>query len=343
MSRSSATESVNDTVAIIKPVFISDTVLNDSDDPAIWINFQNPGSSLVLGTDKGGDFSEGGLHVFNLQGEEIKDKRVGSLKRPNNFDVAYGLLLGGVKKDVAICTERNTNSIRVFTMPDMTPVDNGGIPVFENDSLRAPMGIAIYSSPQDKMYVIVGRKSGPTENYLWQYEIKDDGKGNVKAELVRKFGNYSGEKEIESIAVDNEPGYVYYSDEGVGIRKYYAHPDSSNVELALFARTGFTDDHEGISIYKTSEASGYILVSDQAANQFQIFPREGSNGNPNEHPLLKTVKMSTNQSDGSEVTSFSLPGFPAGLFVAMSDNKTFQFYKWEQIAGEELKYRADIK
>jgi 3-phytase len=29
--------------------------------------------------------------------------------------------------------------------------------------------------------------------------------------------------------------------------------------------------------------------------------------------------------------------FPKGLFVAMSDNKTFQFYSWEVIAGKELR------
>jgi len=29
--------------------------------------------------------------------------------------------------------------------------------------------------------------------------------------------------------------------------------------------------------------------------------------------------------------------FKSGIFVAMSDNKTFHFYKWEDIAGEDLK------
>ncbi len=46
----------------------------------------------------------------------------------------------------------------------------------------------------------------------------------VKGTLVRKFGLFSGKKEIESIAVDDALGYVYYSDEGYGVRKYYADP-----------------------------------------------------------------------------------------------------------------------
>jgi 3-phytase len=148
---------------------------------------------------------------------------------------------------------------------------------------------------------------------------------------------YSGKNEIESIAVDNELGYVYYSDEGVGIRKYYAHPDSASKELAIFGTVGFQDNHEGISIYKFADGTGYILVSDQQANKFHIFPREGVPNDPHHHPCIKRVKSSTLDSDGSDITSVPLPGFPHGLFVAMSSDRTFQFYRWEDFAGADLR------
>jgi len=160
----------------------------------------------------------------------------------------------------------------------------------------------------------------------------------VKAKLVRKFGIYGGKKEIESIAVDDELGYVYYSDEGVGVRKYYAEPNKGNEQLALFATTGFTEDHEGISIYQLSKTTGYILVSDQGANKFHIFTREGTAKNPHEHPSLKIVKVKANQSDGSEVIALPFNStFKKGLFVTMSDDRTFHLYRWEDIAGKELK------
>ena len=60
----------------------------------------------------------------------------------------------------------------------------------------------------------------------------------------------------EAIAVDDQLGYVYYSDEGKGVRKYYADPEKGNDELALFATTGFTEDHEGISIYQLTDSTG---------------------------------------------------------------------------------------
>lgn len=318
----------------IQPVIVTQKVPYDTDDPAIWINPKNPEQALIIGTDKGGDTDDGGLYVFNLQGVKVDSVR--PLLRPNNVDVAYGLLLGTDTVDIAVCTERNKNSIRVFTMPGLKPIDNGGIPVFESepDSLRDPMGIALYTNPVDnKIYAIVGRKSGPQDGtYLWQYLLEDDGAGNVKGVLKRKFGFYSGKKEIEAIVVDNELGYVYHSDEQHGIRKSYAHPDSSNIELALFGTTGFTEDIEGISIYKNDATTGYLIVSDQQANKFRMFPREGITDNQHLHPEITAVHLSTIESDGNDVTSKILPGFPKGLFVAMSDDGTFQLYRWEDIS-----------
>ncbi len=327
------------TPEVILPVAITDTVRHDTDDPAIWINPQDPAQSLIIGTDKDQD---GGLYVFDLNGKIVREIR--DLKRPNNVDIAYGLILNGKPTDIAVTTERFTHNLRIFSLPDMKPIDNGGLPMFAGETgngFRDLMGIALYTNPQGKISAMVGRKTGPTDgSYIWQYDLADDGTGNVKATLVRKFGTYSGRKEIESIAVDNELGYVYYSDEGIGVHKYHADPANGNAELALFAKTGFAEDHEGISIYKTVSGTGYILVSDQGADQFQIFSREGVSGNPHDHNLLKIVKVKAHISDGSEVTSTSLgPKFRHGLFVAMSEEKTFHFYRWEDIAGKDLRVK----
>jgi len=326
---------------VIKPVIVSEKVQFDSDDPAIWVNPADPSKSLVIGTDKA---SDGALYVFDLQGKIQHDLVVKGLKRPNNVDVAYGLILNGKATDIAITTERFTHKLRIFSLPDMKPVDQGGLPVFEGETekeFRDLMGISIYTSKTGKMYAIAGRKTGPKDgSYLWQYLLSDDGTGHVKAELVRKFGNYSGKKEIEAIAVDNELGYIYYSDEQFGVRQYYADPEKGNEELALFATTGFKEDHEGISIYKTSATEGYILVSDQGANRFQIFNRAGTSKNPFDHQLLKIVNVSAGHSDGSDVVNVPLNDtFKHGLFVVMSDDKTFHYYRWEDIAGKDLKLK----
>ncbi len=325
---------------IVQPLVVTEPVLYDTDDPAIWINPADPAQSLIVGTDKD---EQGGLYVYDLQGKIITSKTASGLKRPDNVDIEYGLILKGKPVDIAVATERLTHKLRIYSLPDMKPIDNGGIPVFAGetgDMFRDLMGIALYKNPATHtLYAIVGRKNGPTDgSYLWQYELADDGTGNVKATLVRKFGSYSGKKEIESIAVDDELGYVYYSDEGVGVRKYYADAAKGNKELALFAREGFTQDHEGISIYSFPDGTGYILVSDQQANQFYIYPREGTADNPHNHTLKKIVKVAAVESDGSDITSLPLNAtFQHGLFVVMSTDKTFHYYRWEDIAGNDLR------
>lgn len=322
----------------IKPAIVTQQVQFDTDDPAIWVNPADHAKSLIIGTDKN---SDGALYVFDLEGKIVKDKVVKGLKRPNNVDLAYGLMLAGKPTDIAITTERMTHKLRIFSVPDMKPVDNGGIDVFVGETgfeYRDLMGIAIYTSKKGQMYAIVGRKNGPqTGGYLWQYLLQDDGTGHVKASLVRKFGKYSGKKEIESIAVDDELGYVYYSDEQTGVRQYYADPEKGDEELAIFGTSGFNADHEGISIYKLTDTTGYILVSDQGANRFQIFSRQGTKEKPFDHKLLKIANVTARQSDGSDVIATPLNNtFKHGIFVVMSNDKTFHYYRWEDIAGKEL-------
>jgi 3-phytase len=334
--------------AALTPVVITEQTPVDSDDPAIWIHPDDPSESLVIGTDKGG-----AVVVFDLDGKIIPDKTVTGLQRMNNVDVEYGLQLGRETVDIAVATERPASALRVFRLPEMVAIDNGGIPVFEGESGDAalPMGIALYKRPSDgAVFAVVSRKTGPSGTYLWQYRLADDGNGTVVATKVREFGAFSDATslddsgvpelgEIESIAVDDELGYVYYSDELTGVRKYHADPDhpDANIELALFATDGFADQREGISIYTIDDGTGYILVSDQQGNAFRIFTREGSPGDPHDHRFVKSVKVSTNESDGSEVTSAVLdPRYPSGLFVAMSDNRTFHYYSWDDIAGDDL-------
>jgi 3-phytase len=327
------------TSEVIKPVIVTEATLHDTDDPAIWVNPADPAKSLIIGTDKD---VEGALYVFDLEGKIIADKTVVGLKRPNNVDIAYGLMVAGDTLDIAVTGERFTHNMRIFSLPNMKPIDGGGIPVFEGETgveFRDLMGVALYKRPSDgAIFAIMGRKTGPTDgSYLWQYLLEGTAEGTVEATLVRKFGIFSGIKEIEAIAVDHELGYIYYSDENVGVRKYHADPEMGDEELALFGTEGFTDDNEGISIFDAGNGKGFILVSDQQANQFHIFQREGTSDNPHQHNLLKVIKVSTNESDGSEISNVAFNAtFKNGIFVAMSDNRTFQYYRIEDILGDLL-------
>lgn len=324
----------------IQPAIVTEPTQHDTDDPAIWVHPQDPSKSLILGTDKDED---GALYVYDLDGKIIEEKVIRGLKRPNNVDVVYGLQTNFGRFDLALVSERLTGKVRIFTLPDMRAIDGGGIDVYQGETgpeYRDLMGITAYRNPQSgETYVIPGRKNGPTDGtYLWQYLLFGDSlTQTVKAKLVRKFGAFSGRKEIEAMAVDHFHGYLYYCDETVGIRKYHADPALGNKELALFGSGDFLDDNEGISIYTAKDGAGYLLVSDQQRNRFNVYAREGTTLNPHEHPLLGSLHLSTISSDGSEVIHLSLnKTFSRGLFVAMSEGKTFHLYRWEDLALDNL-------
>jgi 3-phytase len=301
-------------VPAVRPVVITEPVATDSDDPAIWIHPKDPSKSLILGTDKGG-----AVFAFNLDGKILPDKTISGQGRINNIDIEYSMTLAGGTTDIAVATDRNVNMIRAFRLPDMTAIDNGGIEVFEGEppELRRPMGIALYKRPSDgAIFAIISRKTGPSGSYLWQYRLEDDGAGNLKATKVRAFGSFRGTKEIEAVAVDDALSYVYYSEEDVGVHKYLADPDApgADQELALFGTDGFTQDREGISIYAVNDGTGYILVSDQQASAFRVFRREGEPGARHDHRFITSVKVATNESDGSEVTTVAFDRrFPSAL------------------------------
>lgn len=319
--------SCKEQLPVIKPTLVTERTPNDTDDPAIWVNRNNPEESIVFGTDKGEqDQPDSGVYAFDLNGKLIPEKSITGLIRTNNVDIEYGFELNdSTQTDILVFTERGRRQIRVFSVPDMQPLDNGGFKVFEdadnsNPEFKQPMGISVYKNPETgNISAIVSRKNGPAEGYLYQYELIS-GSAGVKANLVRKFGKFSGKKEIEAIAVDDALGHVYYSDEQVGVRKYYADPEKGNEELALFGEEYFRDDNEGIAIVAYPDGEGYIIVSDQGAHTFNFFKRS-------DHTFVKSLNLGTMSTDGCEITLEALGNkFPNGLFVSMNDDRNFFYH-----------------
>lgn len=341
----------------VAPVQATEPVPHDPDDPAIWMHPSDPAKSLIIATDKIEE--TGGLYIFGLDG--ALRQSVVPLDRPNNVDVEYGLALGDRTVDIAVVTERKRHRLRVFAIPDdgrpLVDLAPAGLPVLEGQSGEAsePMGIALYKRPRDgAVFAIVAPKTGGTSDYLWQYRLtaaegSPSPSGSVpalSAVLVRRFGAFSrigGEPgdvgEIEAVAVDDELGYVYYSDERAGIRKYFADPDRPDAarELAFFGTDGYLGDREGLAIYTAAGGTGFIVSSDQVegGTRVHLYRREGAAGQPHDHAeVVAIVPTASDETDGLEVTSRALPGFPEGMLVMMnSRQKNFLMYRWDDLIG----------
>ena len=331
----------------IAPALETEAVAHDPDDPAIWVCVADPARSLILATDKVRE--TGGLYVFGLDGK-VKQV-VAPLDRPNNVDVEYGFTFGSERLDIAVLTERKQRRLRVFAIPpdggELRDLAPAGLEVLNGQQGEAgePMGIALYKRRRDSaIFAIVSPKTGEARGYLWQYLLEGDGT-TMKATLVRRFGSFSGAGplpgqpgEIEAVTVDDQLGYVYYSDERFGIRKWHADPDATGAEteLAAFGTKGYEGDREGLSIFERANGTGFLVSSDQVegGSRVQIYPREGAPGQPHLHDVLAVIATTADDTDGLDVTSHAMPGFPSGLVVMMnSARRNFQLYKWDDVAA----------
>jgi len=329
LGASCAIGQVKPVVEPVKPRVVSGAVKHDSDDPAIWIDRRNPAQSLVLGTDKDAD---GALYVFGLDGKPKAERTVRGLLRPNNVDTAYDVVLGGRKVDVAIVAERFAHRLRVYTLPDMVAVDGGGIPVFEAERARDVMGVAAYTRSSDgALFALVSRSDrfAPTQGYLHQYRLVDDGQGTLRGVFTRAFGEWSGRKEIEALSVDAVAARVYASDETFAVRVYAADPNAEDAddERARLGETGFARDHEGSAVLRRPGQVPLLFVSDQQAGELRVFAVPDG-ATPSYHGR---IRYSAHETDGIDLTATPLPGFPGGLLVAMSDDRTYHFYDLDDL------------
>lgn len=295
----------------LAPELATEPVGQDSDDPAFWRHPRDFNKSLIIATNKVSAAQGGALVVLGMDGKVRQ--RITGLDRPNNVDV---------KADLAVVTERLAGAVRAYGVSETGLEPRFAFSVFAGQAgpHGAPMGIALYRRPKDgALFAIVGRKSGPSQGYLWQYRIGVSG-----ATKVREFGAFSGGRsEIEAIAVDDENGYVYYADENCCIRKWRADPDDPLAarEVATFGLDGFQGNREGIAIRKTSHNDGYVICTDQIPNhsRYFVFRRTGDQAAP-----VAVLRGSADSTDGLEAVSG-----PRSFLIAMnSKDHNFILFRW---------------
>jgi 3-phytase len=181
-----------ESVAHVAALRATEPMPMDVDDPAIWVNRADPARSLIFATMKV-PAPDGALLMFGLDGK-LRHTLTGP-DRPNNVDVEYGLDLDGTPTDIVVLTERLGRRLRVYGIvgkgDGVRDISAGRMPILagaEGDE-GAPMGIGLFRRPRDgAIFAIVAPKSGPTNGYLWQYRLEDDGTGRVGATFVRRFG-----------------------------------------------------------------------------------------------------------------------------------------------------------
>ncbi|MBT4880019.1 MAG: phytase [Alphaproteobacteria bacterium] len=311
--------------ASVEASVFTTSVPGDADDPAIWIDRENPEKSLIIADDKE---VNGALYAWDLSGAEVY--KTETLNRPTNVDVRYDIDVNGQKEDIVACAIRGTNEIKVFKMDPKNKVlvditAPGGISTgFPVDTY----GFTLYKRSSDG--TLFGFVSSKNKDHIHQIRLHGDGNGRVAGEFVRQFGEPDMVRYVEGMVADDEKDFLYAADERRGILKYKADPAlyEHKVKNVFATKDGIHRDREGIALYKCPNGDGYFLLSDQAGDSLKVYERQGKN------KFIGTLmtKGST-ETDGIEVTSHSLGSkFPEGIIVAHNDgNKNFVIYDWRDV------------
>ncbi len=344
------------TIPIISPV-AETTIHNpvekaDADDPAIYINAEDPASSLTIAT-----FKRGGLGVYDLTGKEIQTITPPKI-RYNNVDIAYGVkspsqMVGETNLvDLAIASDRKNDTLAIFSinphgyelgtnkrsiLQNVTSIDIPTSIFGVDDGEATAYGLAVYTSvAEDKTYVFVSQSDG---NKIAQLELKPEIGGadrfTVNAEIVRILeipippGLEIEDAFVEGMVVDKETGMLYLAQENFGIWKVDAEPNSDR-KLILVDRvkdyredSPLSADVEGLSIYYGKDNNGYLIVSSQGDSTFAIYDK----GDRDCYLSSFSVEGVEN-TDGLDVSNISFgEKYPAGLLVVQNgiDKKNTSF------------------
>jgi 3-phytase len=153
--------------------------------------------------------------------------------------------------------------------------------------------------------------------------------------------------QTEGCVADDASGDLYVGEEDIGFWKYSAEPDGGDARTLVDSVDGgnLTADVEGMSIFYGPGTSGYLVVSNQGADNYALYERGGDNKFLGIfHVVADEVSGvdGTSETDGLDVTSANLgPSFPHGAFVAQDgrnitpdEKQNFKYVPWERIAAE---------
>ena len=285
-----------------------------SDDSAIWVDPDDPSNSAVVADNKSDD---GGIGVFGMDGKLIDFRPDGKI---GNVDLRPGFSLSGGSAVLVAGNNRTDNTLALWSLDTVSrklkEVHAGSIA-----TVAPNYGACMYHSRTNgKFYAFVT----PAESgSIQQFELIDNGKGKVEAELVRSLNIGST---TEGCVADDELGHLYVGEEDIAVWKYGAEPDDGGDRIAVDSVEGgrLAADIEGMAIAQGADRSGFLLVSSQGDSTLAIYERSGNNS------FVKKVKIGANGeidavsgTDGIDVTSLNTgPGFEQGLLVVHDEENT---------------------
>ena len=286
---------------------------DSADDPAIWVNKQDPARSLVIGNDK-----QGALETYDLDGTLVQ-RIEAPTKFWGNVDVRQDVPLATGPTDVVAAAnsglrlyavDRTTRRLSPITA-DGDALDTGG-----------GEGLCLHRKASGDLSVFMVLISGR----VLQYDLVDDGSGQLSLKEVRDFEVGS---EAEGCVVDDENGALYMAEEHVGLWRYSADPSRGEKRVMVDEVTPeghILADVEGVTLVDDGGGRGLVIVSAQGQGKqsyFAVYDRETNEYLSSFQIVGGQDADGCSHTDGVAATSEPLgPEFPQGAFICQDDRNT---------------------
>ena len=309
-----------------------------ADDPAIWLNKSNPSNSIVFGTDK-----KSGIYSYNLQGQELSYTNLGNI---NNIDTRT--INVGDDENVSdftflFASNRTLGSVDLWVFEDneiRQKLENNSWKVPSKPSFRGKSDIIVYGicAGIDAKYGLVAFLTEDTGPRVEVWNLTEDG-----LNLITTFNNGG---ESEGCVYDDQNRTLFISEEEVrGVLKAYRLDDSFDFSepYIVDSRDGqIGGDPEGVSLYKTLNNSGYLILSSQGDSKFNLYDRNYP------YDYITSFRIGSSKSidnvtdtDGIETINFKLSDeYPEGIMIAQdgynkdglwSKKQNFKFVSFQDI------------
>lgn len=302
-----------------------------ADDPAIWVNDADPAASLILGTDK-----KAGLYLYDLAGAVKQFLPAGRL---NNVDLRQNVTVGDWSGDLAAASNRTDDTVALFSVTGGVAARTGAFPSVFAEPYGLCMGAAA-----DGVFVFIAYKTGD----VVAYRVTGPDSGEEAARL--KFAT-----QTEGCVFDDETQTLYVAEEDRGVWKT-GFADGGFSEPSLIdevgGASGVAADVEGLALYKTGDATGYLLASSQGNDSYAVYRREGDNAFVGRFAVVDgDAADGTQETDGIEAVSAALgPDYPAGVLIVQdgfNDPKgsaqNFKIINWREVENAlDLEQTAPI-
>lgn len=309
-----------------------------ADDPAIWLNKSNPSNSIVFGTDK-----KSGIYSYNLQGQELSYTNLGNI---NNIDTRT--INVGDDENISdftflFASNRTLGSVDLWVFEDneiRQKLENNSWKVPSKPSFRGKSDIIVYGicAGIDAKYGLVAFLTEDTGPRVEVWNLTEDG-----LNLITTFNNGG---ESEGCVYDDQNRTLFISEEEVrGVLKAYRLDDSFDFSepYIVDSRDGqIGGDPEGVSLYKTPNNSGYLILSSQGDSKFNLYDRNYP------YDYITSFRIGSSKSidnvtdtDGIETINFKLSDeYPEGIMIAQdgynkdglwSKKQNFKFVSFQDI------------